>query len=86
MHAGHCLTMKVVPQLARVGQRLDDTVHEAGVAQVDQAREAWQAHLLLLLFLSALTASRRRVGHGRHHTRGLRLKGRIGEQILNLQL
>lgn len=68
--------MKVVPEFTGVGQRLDDAVHEACVAQVDQACEAWHTHLLLLLLNTALTASRRRVGHGLDHTGGLGLRGR----------
>ena len=47
--------MEVVPELSCVGEGLDDTVHEAGVAQVDQSRETWQTHLLLLLFFRSLT-------------------------------
>lgn len=31
-----------VPQQGRVCQRLDDTVHKAGVAQVDQPSQAWK--------------------------------------------
>lgn len=64
--------MKVIPELSGVGQGLDDTVHEAGVAKVDQPCKTRQAHLLLLFFLVAFS-DRRRVGHRLHHAGRLRL-------------
>lgn len=69
--------MEVIPELSGVGQGLDNTVHEAGVAKVDQSCKTRQAHLLLLLFLVALIASRRCMGHGLHHTGRLGLKQEI---------
>ena len=69
--------MKVVPEFPGVGKRLDDTVHKACVAQVDQACEAWQTHLLLLLLFllnAALAVGRRCMGHGLDHTGGLGLR------------
>lgn len=66
--------MEVIPEFSGVGQGLDDAVHEAGVAEVDQTRETGQAHLLLLLFLVALVAGWGRVGHGLHHACRLRLR------------
>jgi len=68
------VTVKEVPEFSGVGQRLDDAVHEAGVAEVHQPREARQAHLLLLLVLVALVAGEQRVAHGLHHAGRLRLK------------
>lgn len=69
-------TMEVIPEFSGVGQGLDDAVHEAGVAQVNQSCESRQAHLLLLLFLVALVSSRWCMGHGLHHASrlGLRLE------------
>lgn len=69
--------MKVIPELSGVGQGLDNTVHEAGVAEVDQSCKTRQTHFLLLLFLMALIAGRRRMGHGLHHTGRLGLKQEI---------
>lgn len=70
--------MEVVPQLPGVGEGLDNTVHEASVAQVHQPCEAWQAHLLVLLFLFLLytfTADRA-VSHWWNHACRLGLKGK----------
>lgn len=73
--------MKVIPEFSGVGQGLDDTVHEAGVAKVDQPCKTRQAHLLLLFFLVAFS-DRRRVGHGLHHAGRLRL---TSETYIHLQ-
>lgn len=65
------LTMEVVTQLPGVGQGLDDTVHEAGVAQVHQPREAGQADLLLLIFILIILhtlGTHWAVCHWWHHT------------------
>lgn len=67
-------TVEVIPEFSGVGQGLDDTVHEAGVAEVDQSCKTRQAHLLLLLFFMALIAGRRCVGHGLHHAGRFRLR------------
>lgn len=73
--------MKVIPELSGVGQGLDDTVHEAGVAKVDQPCKTRRAHLLLLFFLVAFS-DRRRVGHRLHHAGRLRL---MSENICTLK-
>lgn len=66
--------MEVVLEFSGVGQGLDDAVHKAGVPKVDQSCKTRRAHLLLLLFLVPLIAGRQCVGHGLHHTGGLRLR------------
>ena len=45
------LTQKEVPEFTGVGEDLDDAVHEAGVAQVVQAREARLHHRHIHLLL-----------------------------------
>lgn len=67
-------TVEVIPEFSGVGQGLDNTVHEAGVAKIDQSCKTRQANLLLLLFFMALIADRGCVGHGLHHARRLRLR------------
>jgi len=72
----HGLTMEVVAQLPGVGQGLDDAVHEAGVAQVHQPREARQAHLLLLVLILIILhtlGAHGAVCHRWHHARRFRL-------------
>ena len=69
--------MEVIPEFSGVGQGLDNTVHEAGVAKVDQSCKTRQAHLLLLLFLMPLIASRRCVCHRLHHAGRLGLRQEI---------
>lgn len=66
-------TKKVIPEFSGVGQRLDDTVHETGVAQVDQSSETRQAHFLLLLVFMVLLAGRKGMAHGLHHAGGFGL-------------
>lgn len=72
-HTAFKFTEEVIPEFSGVGQGLDDTVHEAGVAQVDQASKARQTHFLLLLVFMVLLAGREGMGHGLHHAGGLRL-------------
>lgn len=67
-------TVKVIPEFSGVGQGLDDTVHEARVAEVYQSCKTRQAHLLLLLFFMALVAGRRCMAHGLHHAGWFRLR------------
>lgn len=67
------LTEEVIPEFSGVGQGLEDTVHEAGVAQVDQASKTRQTHFLLLLVFMLLLAGREAVGHGLHHAGGFGL-------------
>lgn len=66
--------MEVIPEFSGVRQGLDNTVHEAGVAKIDQSCKTRQTHLLLLLFFMALIAGRGCMGHGLHHACGLRLR------------
>lgn len=65
--------MEIISEFSGIRQGLDDTVHEAGVAQINQSCKARQAHLLLLLFLMALIADRRGMRHGLHHAGGFGL-------------
>lgn len=67
------ITEEVIPEFSGVRQGLDDTVHETGVAKVDQSSETRQTHLLLLLFFMVVLAGRKCVGHGQHHAGGFRL-------------
>lgn len=70
---GMKVTQEVIPEFSGVGQGLDDTVHEAGVAQVDQSSKTRQTHFLLLLVFMVLLAGREAMGHGLHHAGGLGL-------------
>lgn len=67
-------TVEIIPEFSGVGQGLDDAVHEAGVAEVDQSGKTRQAHLLLLLFFMALIGGGSCVGHGLHHAGRFRLR------------
>lgn len=69
--------MEIIPEFSGVGQGLDNTVHEAGVAKVNQPCKTRQAHLLLLLFLMALIGGRRCMGHWLHHAGRFRLRQEI---------
>lgn len=76
--------MEVIPEFSGVGQGLDDTVHETGVAQVDQSCKTRQAHFLLLLFFMALVAGRGCMGHRLHHAGRFRLRQeRFGQRFYN---
>lgn len=66
-------TKEVIPEFSGVGERLDDAVHEAGIAKVDQSCKTRQAHFLLLLFFMMVIAGRRCVSHGLHHAGRFRL-------------